>query len=58
MSVSVRPQVLWGLKVLDPEVTDPSTCAIRALTTKIHEDDRVDVSMLVIGDGVTLAFKK
>lgn len=46
---------LWYGKVADPEVDDPDTVALRALNRKIHGDDRVDVVLLPIGDGLTLA---
>ncbi|MEM1400094.1 MAG: class I SAM-dependent methyltransferase [Pseudomonadota bacterium] len=46
--------VLWSGAVADPSVSDPSTEAIRTLNQKIVQDDRVDVSMVPIGDGMTL----
>ncbi len=50
--------VLWSGAVADPAVHDKSTESIRALNKKIHGDQRVNVCMLPIGDGVTLAIKK
>jgi len=50
--------VLWHGKVLDQSVQDADTRAIRALNEKLHRDQRVLVSMLPIGDGLTLAFKR
>jgi len=50
--------VLWGGSVADPSRHDPGTEAIRALNAKIHDDDRVSVSLLPIGDGLTLARKR
>lgn len=47
-----------GGRVADPSVTDKGTEAIRALNEKIHQDDRVDVSLVPIADGVTLARKR
>jgi predicted O-methyltransferase YrrM len=47
--------VLWSGRVADPEVTDDDTNAIRALNDDIAADDRVDVAMLPLADGVTLA---
>ncbi len=47
-----------GGRVADPSVTDEGTEAIRALNEKIHQDDRVDVSLVPIADGVTLARKR
>lgn len=50
--------VLWGGSVADPSDQDEDTRAIRALNDKIHRDPRVDMSLLPIGDGVTLALKR
>lgn len=50
--------VLWGGGVIDAERQDESTLAIRELNRTIHADDRVDVSLVPIGDGVTLARKR
>lgn len=50
--------VLWDGKVADPDDHDQSTEAIRALNKKILHDDRVTISMLPIGDGLTLTLKK
>ena len=50
--------VLWGGRVADDSARDEDTQAIRALNTKVAVDDRVDVSMLPVGDGLTLAVKR
>ncbi len=50
--------VLWGGAVADPGVTDAATTAIRALNDRLHHDARVDVSLLPLGDGLTLARKR
>ena len=50
--------VLWGGKVADPDHTEKSTLAIRAFNRKVHADDRVSLSMLPIGDGMTLVRKR
>lgn len=49
--------VLWGGSVADEGATDKQTKAIRALNNKIHLDARVSISMLPVGDGLTLARK-
>jgi len=49
--------VLWGGRVIDEADTDPSTLAIREFNTRLHEDKRVDISLLPVGDGLTLAVK-
>ena len=49
--------VLWGGRVADDAVDDEDTQAIRALNAKVRDDARVDVAMLPVGDGLTLARK-
>ena len=48
---------LWSGKVADP-AEDADTLALQALNSKLHRDARVDISMLPIGDGLTLARKR
>jgi predicted O-methyltransferase YrrM len=50
--------VLWGGEVADPKAKDSSTVALRMLNAKLHQDERIDLSLLAIGDGVTLARKR
>jgi predicted O-methyltransferase YrrM len=47
--------VLWSGRVADASVTDEDTVAIRTLNARIAADERVDVVMVPIADGVTLA---
>lgn len=49
---------LWGGALVDESQQDESTNAIRALNKKLHADDRVELSMVPIGDGFTLARKR
>ena len=49
---------LWGGTLVDEGQQDDSTNAIRALNKKLHADDRVELSMVPIGDGFTLARKR
>ncbi|MEO1433064.1 MAG: class I SAM-dependent methyltransferase [Cyanobacteria bacterium J06632_19] len=49
--------VLWYGKVADSQIDDNRTKKIRALNEKIHQDERVTISMVPIGDGLTLARK-
>jgi caffeoyl-CoA O-methyltransferase len=45
-------------RVLDPEDDDESAQAIAALNEKLVGDERVEIAMLGIADGVTLALKR
>jgi len=48
---------LWGGDVARP-AKDDDTRALQALNDKLHRDERIDIAMLPIGDGLTLARKK
>jgi predicted O-methyltransferase YrrM len=50
--------VLWHGKVIDPSVNDADTFAIRTVNEKLLRDDRVDLSLIPIGDGLTLLRKR
>ncbi|MEO0561165.1 MAG: DUF2470 domain-containing protein [Chloroflexota bacterium] len=50
--------VLWGGRTADDTYHDDDTLALRQLNAKLHTDKRVDLSMLGIGDGLTLAYKR
>ena len=48
---------LWGGDVARP-AEDDDTRALQALNDKLHRDERIDIAMLPIGDGLTLARKR
>jgi len=50
--------VLWGGSVIDEAKQDESTRAIRAFNLKLADDARIQLSMLPIADGLTLAVKR
>ena len=50
--------VLWSGRVADPQVTDEDTAALRALNAKVGRDERVDASLLSIGDGLMVVRKR
>jgi predicted O-methyltransferase YrrM len=50
--------MLWSGAVADPSITDPDTRALRALNAKIQADERVDMALATIADGVMLARKR
>lgn len=49
---------LWSGAVVKPEDRSADTEAIRAFNDKVHRDERVDVALLTVGDGLTLARKR
>ena len=50
--------VLWGGAVVDEKNQDRNTTAIRNLNLHLLDDPRVDISLVPIGDGLTIARKK
>ncbi len=50
--------VLWSGRVIDPGDDSADTLAIRALNAKLRDDDRIDLCMLPIADGLTLARRR
>lgn len=54
----VVDNTLWNGALIDPEKQDEDTVAIRDFNRRLHRDQRVDISLLPIGDGVTLARKR
>jgi caffeoyl-CoA O-methyltransferase len=49
---------LWYGRPANAAVRDADTVAIRAFNARLHADERVDLSLIPIGDGVTLACKR
>jgi predicted O-methyltransferase YrrM len=49
---------LWSGAVADPNEREPNAVALRALNEKLHRDERIDLSLLPVGDGLTLARKR
>ncbi len=50
--------VLWGGDVANPKENDENTQAIRAVNEIVRADERVTLSMIPLGDGLTLARKR
>jgi len=50
--------VFWHGNVADPKTADADTLSIRSLNEKLYQDDRIELSMIPIGDGLTLALKR
>jgi predicted O-methyltransferase YrrM len=54
----VIDNTLWGGDVANPDNNEPDTLAIRAFNDTLHGDERIDLSLVPIGDGLTLARKR
>lgn len=51
--------VLWSGRVAEAAAAgDTDTAALQALNRRLHTDERVDLALLPIGDGLTLARKR
>lgn len=50
--------VFWDGKVADPDARDLVTRRTREFNRKVHGDRRIDLSVVPIGDGLTLARKR
>ena len=49
---------LWSGRVADPANDEADTKALRAFNAALHRDERVDLALLPLGDGLTLALKR
>ena len=54
----VVDNTLWSGSVIDARDKSEDASAIRAFNDALHRDERVDVALLTVGDGVTLARKR
>ncbi|MCX4723194.1 O-methyltransferase [Streptomyces sp. NPDC090052] len=54
----VVDNTLFFGRVIDPAAQDADTLAVRELNAFLHGDDRVEMSLLVMADGITLVRKK
>ncbi|MFT6549100.1 MAG: caffeoyl-CoA O-methyltransferase [Acidimicrobiales bacterium] len=54
----VVDNVLWSGRVMDPSADDDDTVALREFNARVVADDRVDVVMLSIGDGVSVVRRR
>ena len=50
--------VLWNGRVADPQSRDKDTEAIRAFNVFVQKDERVDLSLVPIADGLMLCCKR
>ena len=49
---------LWEFKVADPNIVDEETNAIQKLNQALLADERVDISLILFGDGLTVVRKR
>jgi len=49
---------LWSGRVAQASPEDESTAVLQAFNARLRDDDRVDLSLVPIGDGLTLARKR
>jgi len=50
--------LLQGGRVADNTITDETVTVMRQLTKRLSEDDRIDFSLLTLGDGLGVAYKR
>lgn len=50
--------VLWGGAVADPADQERQTISLRRLNAKLHRDERISLSLLSLGDGLTVARRR
>ena len=55
--MQISPE-LWGGDLINPQDKSEDTEALRAFNQKLHGDARVTLSLVPIGDGLTLARKR
>jgi caffeoyl-CoA O-methyltransferase len=54
----VADNMLWGGAALDPQATDPDTAGVRAFADLVQSDPRVHNTLLTVGDGLLLVWKR
>ncbi|TVZ41771.1 putative O-methyltransferase YrrM [Alteromonadaceae bacterium 2753L.S.0a.02] len=55
--IIIIDNMLWGGRVTDKSDTTPETTAIVALNKKLHGDERIEVCLSTMGDGVSFIRK-
>ncbi|MET9401782.1 class I SAM-dependent methyltransferase [Kitasatospora sp. NPDC002965] len=54
----VVDNTLFFGRVADPAAQDPDTAGVRELNAALYADERVDISLLTVADGITLVRKR
>ncbi len=56
--LAVYDNVLWEGGVIDESMQDPDTLGVRRLNERLIGDERVEISMIPVADGLTLVRKR
>ncbi|MCJ8168948.1 O-methyltransferase [Atopomonas sediminilitoris] len=56
--VIMLDNTLWSGRVLEADSADADTRALQSLNKALHADARIDLSLLPVGDGLTLCRKR
>lgn len=56
--IILSDNVLWAGRVIDQDNQEENTTIIRKYNQDLYNDDRVDVALLPIGDGISMAIVK
>ena len=56
--IIIFDNVLWGGAVADSKDQDKNTIALRELNEMLYKDNRIELSMIPVGDGLTIVRKK
>ena len=56
--IIIFDNVLWSGAVADSKDQDENTVALRELNEMLYTDNRIDLSMIPVGDGLTIVRKK
>jgi predicted O-methyltransferase YrrM len=54
----VVDNVLWHGRVAVEDADEPETLALREFNLRLHRDERIDLTVLPVNDGMTLAVKR
>jgi predicted O-methyltransferase YrrM len=55
--LAIVDNTLWSGKVIEPDMQDKDTVAIRAFNDHVRNDPRITLSVIPLADGLTLAVK-
>ena len=56
--IIIFDNVLWGGAVADSKDQDKNKIALRELNEMLYKDNRIELSMIPVGDGLTIVRKK